>query len=234
VAEPAGVPDTPRYPDRSCAPAGSAFWIPYWNSMVDKDEMTASGRSTGTPAEVFMLLADACTALELKAEDRLLEVGCGSGLLSRHLAYHSRWAGTDSNAWILSSWLDRRTGLVGSVWDISKPAPFRAESSDKILVGSVLQYLNAAEVATALKELRRIIKPGGKCFLQSVPDARQLDVYLRGCPSDRHELNLKAQWFDDQQLLNLAIACGWTEAEINRPDPRLWISRYYFDMLLVA
>ena len=209
--------------------AGSAFWIPYWQSMLGKDAMTASGRSNGTAAETFMLLADACSALELKPQDRLLEVGYGRGSMGWHLRGHCDHVGADANLGIASA------AFKVVLWGAgTESAPFVDGLFDKILVGSVLQYLNTSEVEFALKELRRIIRPGGLCFLQNLPDGDCLDDYLATCPVDRRELNLKAQWFSFLQSAEMALACGWSRTEVRFPDKRMWHSKYYFDLLLTA
>ena len=209
--------------------AGSAFWIPYWQSMLGKDAMTASGRSNGTVAETFMLLADACSALNLKPKDRLLEVGYGRGSMGWHLRGHCDHVGSDANLSIASAAFEVVFWVAGV-----ERAPFADGLFDKILVGSVLQYLNTAEVEFALKELRRIIHPGGLCFLQNLPQLGWLENYLVSCPADRREVNLKAQWFSVLETTEMALACGWSEVDVRLPDKRMWHSRYYFDLLLTA
>ena len=205
--------------------AGSAFWIPYWSSMAGKDDMTASGRSNGTAAETFMLLADACSALELRPEDKLLEVGSGRGAIGYQLRPYCKYRCAD----ITECW-----HAEYSRWNVAQPSPFQDAYFDKILVGSVLQYLNTAEVEFALKELRRIIRPGGLCFLQNLPQFGCLENYLVSCPADRRELNLKAQWFSFQESTEMALACGWSRVDARLPDKRMWHSPYYFDLLLTA
>jgi len=211
--------------------SGSEFWLPYWVSKADADEPEASGRSTATPADTFLLLADACHALKLQPQHTLLDVGCGPGALGKHLLDHCRYRGVDPVSRTLDRW-ERGRGNVrpGEITDL----PFKDGRFERILASGVIQYLSVGEVFKGLQELRRVIVPEGLCFLQSVPCADSRDEYLKGCPPERRELNLKATWFEIEPLGYLAKDAGWRRAQLWFPDRRLWLAPYYFDMLLEA
>lgn len=215
--------------------AGSAFWLPLWEKATTEER-----RPNLSAAHLFAALADACAALELKPTDSLLEVGCGSGTLSRRLfGCVAQYDGMDASAEALNL-LKREDYHEYGYWRrwILTPArlgetlPYADASFDKVLVGSVLQYLSREETEIALRELARVTKPGGLCFLQTNPDLRKRDAYLAGCPSERHEQNLKAQWIEPAMLVALAHESGWASASLRPIDSRIWLAPYYFDMLL--
>jgi predicted SAM-dependent methyltransferase len=56
------------------------------------------------------------------------------------------------------------------VWDLEQtPYPWKDCSVDEILMVDTLEHLSFRKVRNAVKELYRILKPGGKIFIQ-VPD----------------------------------------------------------------
>ena len=121
-------------------------------------------------AEATHELAD---RLELSADDRVLDVGCGIGGPSRLLAagHGCRVTGIDLTAafcrlaeemarWVgLEDRLDYRTGDALAL-------PFAAESFD--VVWTQHAAMNIADKARLYAEMRRVLKPGGRLALYDV------------------------------------------------------------------
>ena len=75
--------------------------------------------------------------------------------------------------------------------DITSLGYFRDESVDEIFMNAVLEHLWSFEQVRALKEWRRVLKPGGKLIINSIPD---FDVIVRAFT--RHEAGNIGDRFD--------------------------------------
>jgi 2-polyprenyl-6-hydroxyphenyl methylase/3-demethylubiquinone-9 3-methyltransferase len=88
---------------------------------------------------------------------RLLDVGCGKGRFCR--AFRERGAsvvGLDLSPAMLAAaaGLDRVRGSA-------RRLPFAAESFDRVVAVEVLEHLAAESIETAIREFRRVLRPGG-------------------------------------------------------------------------
>ena len=217
------------------------YWRKTWESKAQEPDFSASGRSSGDAGQLFALLADAFRALHPLPSDTLLDLGCGIGLLSWHIApYVQRVIGVD----FASPLLVRARARVPNAKFIAADVlqlPFADRSLSLILVSSVLQYLDSDEsVATALRELRRIAAPGARVFASGNPDKRKKQEYIAGIdrlelPKERKEIirerNEKAFWICPDTLGGLAYEAGW-KSEVRDISPLVWQSHYMFDLFL--
>jgi SAM-dependent methyltransferase len=98
----------------------------------------------------------------LPAETRVLDAGCGEGVLVEEYASRLRIEGLDPNY----SSARVRDGSVTAL-------PYESGSFDRALCLDVLEHLAFDDQATALRELTRVIRPGGELLL-SVPNLAHL------------------------------------------------------------
>jgi ubiquinone/menaquinone biosynthesis C-methylase UbiE len=107
-------------------------------------------------------------ALDLPAKSRVLDAGAGTGNASVLLA---------PREWTIVSVDSNRSGLrmlTGKVPDslpvagtLQQPLPFPDESFDGVLSCNVLYSVPAADRPRALRELRRVLRPGGRIALHN-------------------------------------------------------------------
>jgi SAM-dependent methyltransferase len=102
----------------------------------------------------------------LPAGTRVLDAGCGEGVLVDEYASRLGIEGVDAN--YASPRV--RTGLLTSL-------PFDAASFDRALCLDVLEHLPLGDQLPALRELHRILVPGGELLL-SVPNLAHLQSRL--------------------------------------------------------
>lgn len=100
----------------------------------------------------------------------ILDLGCGNGRHVVHLAHLGfRVTGADispTGLGLTQSWLaeeEQRAGLVQA--DFREPLPFRTGSFDCLLSTQVIHHALAAEVHGAIREIWRVLVPGGLAFV---------------------------------------------------------------------
>jgi SAM-dependent methyltransferase len=98
----------------------------------------------------------------LPPETRVLDAGCGEGVLVEEYADRLRIEGIDAN---YSSGRVKSGSLTG--------LPYGDGSFDRALCLDVLEHLTFEEQPRALAELRRVLRPGGE-LLVSVPNLAHL------------------------------------------------------------
>jgi len=108
----------------------------------------------------------------VQAGDRVLDLGCGTGELTRALAKGGlRATGCDISPQMLRRAASERGGCAG--WVQLEPdwraLPFTSAAFDAVVAASVLEYV--AEPAAVLAECARVVRPGG-VVLFTVPDLR--------------------------------------------------------------
>jgi len=116
-----------------------------------------------------------------QAGNRVLDLGCGTGELTRTLAAAGLWAaGCDISRQMLLRSPRDRGGCAG--WVQLEPAwrrlPFASAAFDVVVASSVLEYV--AEPAAVLRECARVLRPGG-VVLYTVPDLRHPVRWAEWC-----------------------------------------------------
>ena len=145
----------------------------WWDNDAEKDEVkSATGISKALAKSSFTKLP----ALPKENEVRnkiILDLGCGYGRTLIPLAkYHPKLAiGIDISSVMLSKCLSYAEGarckklvLIHSGFP---PIPLKDGSIDLIYSCAVLLHLTKEQIPSLMREMIRILKPGGKIILQS-------------------------------------------------------------------
>ena len=114
-------------------------------------------------------------------QDRVLEVGAGSGLLLERIAARVREAcGTDISAEMLKL-VPSRENIAVQRMD-SDNLQFPDSAFDKVICNAVFQcFPDAAYAERCLKEMIRVCKPGGHIYVGDIFNAYLKDLYLKQC-----------------------------------------------------
>jgi SAM-dependent methyltransferase len=116
------------------------------------------------PAEVLVLVRH-----REKLEGDVLELGCGAGRLTGYLAELARSArGIDLSPQMIDYCRRRYPRGIFDVGDLRDLAPFADGSFDAVIATwNVLDVLGEDERARVLREIRRILVPGGLLLMSS-------------------------------------------------------------------
>jgi len=113
----------------------------------------------------------------------LLDVGCGRGEVLRHCAQlgadivgidYALVAVTMTRELIARA--NDTTGTLGAAQADAKNLPFPTEHFDQVFMFDVVEHLYPWELDQALREVRRVLKPGGKFVVHTAPN-RWYDRY---------------------------------------------------------
>ncbi len=148
------------------SPADPKFNIVGWNSSYTGEPIPADEMREWVDRTVERILA-----LEPK---RVLEIGCGSGLLLFRVAPHcEKYHGTDLSQAALNE-LQKHVAAAGQEFanvtlsrqQAGNLTHFKEGEFDTIVLNSVVQYFPSAEyLVNLLKDAVRVVRPGGSIFL---------------------------------------------------------------------
>jgi 2-polyprenyl-3-methyl-5-hydroxy-6-metoxy-1,4-benzoquinol methylase len=219
-------------------------WASFWDGKSRQTtDFQATGRSVMDVTGFLYLVRECVRALELRSADRLLDIGCGSGIVTLALAPHVTTihacdisVGMVDRARKNLSDLDNVTFSIGSIIDTGQ----QDAAYDKVLCYSVLQYLeNEAALHSALREVWRVLKPGGRAFLAANPDLTRKGAYLEvidGNPDPaaralNRSLLDHTLWLEPERAATIARATGF-DAHSAKVHPRIWQTFYMYDLIL--
>ena len=113
-------------------------------------------------------------AARITSEDRLLDFGCGIGniliALAERMPFKEPLIGTDIAPALIEMGKREvaRASLAGRIELVVAPAtrlPFDDGRFDVVLTSHVIKHLDDTALATALREVARVLRPGGRFLL---------------------------------------------------------------------
>jgi SAM-dependent methyltransferase len=214
------------------------------------DPLVASGRGARFGvAEYLKVVAHVVRAVRPTSTERLLDVGCGNGLMAIVLAPLSGEVVGVEPVPELAAQARLHTRAAGNVRIVvgeGRALPVGAACADAVICYGVLQLLEEPEdVRLTLQEIARVLRRPGRALIGAIPDLRVrdrvLEPYLAGVRAATHlsaddkaailERNRRGRWFDPDSLTGLAREVGFTAAW--RPAPAgLMESDDRFELLL--
>jgi ubiquinone/menaquinone biosynthesis C-methylase UbiE len=145
-------------------------------------------------------------ALALGPGDRLLEIGCGGGLLLRDaLASGAAVTGLDHSEEMVRLARERSGGAEVVLGDAAN-LPFPGASFTAVAMSIVFMFLPDPEAV--LGECRRVLSSGGRVAIYTTGPE------LRGTPAAPEPLASQSRFYDDDELAALARRSGLTGAAV--------------------
>lgn len=153
--------------------------------------------------------------LRVAENDRVLDVGCGSGVLLDRLARTVPGAGL-AGVDLSGAMLDVARRRLGPGVELCRAAaealPCADASFDTVVSVSVFHFIRRPEAA--LREMRRVLAPGGRLVLTDwcadYLACRLLDAWLRRVDAGHYRT------YDAASLRSLLARTGWAVARMER------------------
>ena len=146
-------------------------------------------------------------ALALQPGDRLLEIGCGGGLLLRDaLGTGVQCAGLDHSPDMAELAAQRAPGAA-VLLATAERLPFAADSFTAAAMSVVFFFF--AEPLRVLHECRRVLRPGGRLAVFTTGPE------LRGTPAAPEPLAARGHFHSDAELAALARQAGLAEVKVH-------------------
>jgi SAM-dependent methyltransferase len=199
---------------RATAPRAFGDW---WTDRVARRPSGAAARKTyANPIyhrPNFLILME---RLQLKPEDRLLEVGCGGGaFLQDALASGCRAVAIDHSPEMVRLAREQNQKAIEEkraeiVEADAHHLPFPDASCTCAVSTGSFGFWDRPVVALA--EIRRVLQPGGRFLLFTGTKE------LRGTPAAPEPVASRAHWYEDDELASLAREAGFAEVRVDRPN----------------
>lgn len=110
-------------------------------------------------------------ALDLQADDRVFELGCGVGRIAREIVDEvAHWHGADISTRMLAVAAERlgdRADVAFTHLQRTQLEGIADASFDKAYCVAVLCHMDKEDVLLYLRELGRILEPGGICYVET-------------------------------------------------------------------
>ncbi len=149
-------------------------------------------------------------ALAIRPADRLLDVGCGGGLLLRDaLTSGAAVTGLDHSDEMVRLARERAPGaevVLGS----AEQLPFPDAAFTAVAMSIVFFFL--PQPVAALAECGRVLAPQGRLAVYTTSPA------LRGTPAAPEPLAARGHFYEDEELADLARQAGLTAARVVDDD----------------
>lgn len=167
-------------------------WQEYWNQLAraesDPQRQVArvKNRRRLGAEDTNMVVGHLASLLDLQPTDRLLDLCCGNGLLTRQFAQNcEQVVGIDlAPAMIESARKYHAADNIQYFQGNATEADTIAKGTfDKVLLQFSFQYLSRKEGKKAIQGMVRLLKPGGVIVLGDVPDLEKLHIFLPSFPA---------------------------------------------------
>ena len=149
-------------------------------------------------------------ALSLGPDDHLLDVGCGGGLLLRDaLATGAAATGLDHSDEMVELARERAPGAEVVVGEAER-LPFEDRAFTAVAMSVVFFFLG--DPVHVLRECRRVLAAGGRLAVYTTGPE------LRGTPAAPEPLASRGHFYEDDDLVRLAVDAGFASAAVSRED----------------
>jgi ubiquinone/menaquinone biosynthesis C-methylase UbiE len=155
--------------------------IEMFEQMVKMGDYFASGRPVYVSPEI--IVNDVCSKIPLEKNDIVLDVGCGSGLLTIPFAQKCKYVyGLDAGGKVLEKAKENCRVMklcnIAFCRGLATELPFKDKLFDKVIIYAVMHYLeNMQQVERCIRELIRVCKKEGHILIAEIPEKKTKEEF---------------------------------------------------------
>lgn len=155
--------------------------IEMFDQMVEMGDYYSSGRPVHVNSEIIM--GDICSKIPFKKDDIILDVGCGTGLLTTLFAQKCKYVfALDPGKKVLQrleeNCLKRNISNIAFHRGLAVDLPFDDQFFDKIIMYAVIHYLeNETQIEKCVRELIRVCKLDGYILVAEIPEKKAKEEF---------------------------------------------------------
>ena len=180
------------------------YYETYWSA----GRQTFSGSNQGYAPNLRRWMSE--EVQDLPNNSPVLEVGCGDASFTTDLAKHfSQVTAIDISAGQIAENAARFPTITFRQHDVSEPFPFDDASFEVVWCSEVLEHL--FDPAFALREMRRILKPGGRLLVTVPYHGRFKNILIALFNWDEHFVpsNPHIRFYTNRSLSRMVEAAGF-------------------------
>ncbi len=221
------------------------LWDSFWDEKSQlPTDFQATGRGSMDIIGFLYTVREIKNILDLKETDAVLDIGCGTGLISLAL---SPWVKEIHGLDISPKMTERAKKNcseaanisfgVGKITDLEIPP----KTFNKVLAYSVLQYLgNEDEVLKAFQSLAKVLPENGIALYAANPDINKKEKYVEavmsssGTPEEKennlHIIN-SVLWISPERIVDLALQAGLI-LKVIPISKRIWQCFFMYNLMV--
>lgn len=200
---------------------------------------TIKGKSVGND-HLQLIVKQIVSALSLSVEDKVLDFGCGNGLITREIASKVSYVhGIEQNKALYESALENSAAKNIS-YMISDIFSFDTSDStcNKAYMYEVIQHIEPVRLPDLMDLFKDLFSDGAMIFIGGIPDEEKkwdfYDTYDRRCGLLQALIDSgdpMGNWFHKDYLICLGESYDLSVNILPQPDS-LYTSHYRFDCLI--
>jgi ubiquinone/menaquinone biosynthesis C-methylase UbiE len=155
--------------------------IRMFEQMVEMGDYFSSGRPVYVSPEI--IVNDICSKIPLHKNDIILDVGCGSGLLTIPFAQKCKYVyGLDAGKKVLKKAKENckvmKISNIAFCMGLATELPFKDKLFDKVVMYAVIHYLeNTHQIEWCIRELIRVCKKEGHILIAEIPEKKAKEEF---------------------------------------------------------
>ncbi len=222
------------------------YWKQYWitHGRASQDAATQyqvlrTVNKRPVDDNVFArILAHIDSVLEAGPDDAVLDLCCGNGAITTHLACHCRSVvGIDCSPDLLAQIdTDRFRNLSLRVEDVAE-AELPGEMFTKVLFYAGVQYFSEQQIVRLFCRIAASMRSGGRFYVGDIPDVGRIWSFHNTAEREtayfdsvRDDKPIIGTWLDPLWLSKLASHAGFENIRVLQQPEWLPFAHYRFDM----
>lgn len=139
----------------------------FYDKRAKKGDGVAAAGQWGDKNQVSLICEEISTKIDLNKKQKVLEIGCGTGVLGTWLKNHcNNYVGCDISFFMLKKFIEESQDKVELFQSVTHLIPFRENLFDVVIMNGVTMYLHDENLLKkTLGEMKRVSKKNGIIFL---------------------------------------------------------------------